>query len=184
METNGTDRLSNFGDFVRRSEENRETAEQQAHYRPSVELALMMVRIRKYLGISQRQFAERVGVSQAYIAKLESGAANPSLRKLNDLLRKAGVTLNVSATVRLSPQAEQEAFEVSGSNEQEHHLSEGEMMHLTTVIEGVIEAVGRSRIDERPLEEEAVVGEIIARYRARELSKPRHSRDSLRYSVQ
>ncbi len=44
-------------------------------------------RIRKELGITQEELAERAGVTQAYIAKLESGKVDPRLSTFNRILQ-------------------------------------------------------------------------------------------------
>ena len=52
----------------------------------------MLKRLREKRGMTQEQLAAKVGVSQTYIAKLESGAkTNPSL----DLLKKLAKALKV-----------------------------------------------------------------------------------------
>ncbi|NJE25518.1 CBS domain-containing protein [Thermococcus sp. MV5] len=44
-------------------------------------------KLRKELGITQEELAERAGVTQAYIAKLESGKVDPRLSTFNRILR-------------------------------------------------------------------------------------------------
>ncbi|WP_048148321.1 CBS domain-containing protein [Palaeococcus ferrophilus] len=44
-------------------------------------------RIRKELGITQEELAERAGVTQAYIAKLENGRVDPRLSTFNKILQ-------------------------------------------------------------------------------------------------
>lgn len=55
---------------------------------------------RRRAGLSQRELAERTGVPQSTVARIESGAADPRTRTLDRLLRACGEQLE--ATPRLS----------------------------------------------------------------------------------
>lgn len=44
-------------------------------------------------GLTQRELADRMGVSQKYIVQLESGAATKALERLFDFAAQTGVTL-------------------------------------------------------------------------------------------
>jgi transcriptional regulator with XRE-family HTH domain len=50
-------------------------------------------RSRKKLGLSMRELAEGVGVSESYISQLEKGVVNPSLGTLKKLADKLCVTM-------------------------------------------------------------------------------------------
>ena len=50
---------------------------------------------RKIAGITQKELAERTGVNQADISKLENGNGNPSLRTLQRLAAGLGKTLKI-----------------------------------------------------------------------------------------
>ena len=50
-----------------------------------LEIATALATARKNAGITQVELAELAGVSQAYIAKLESGDANPSIGNIGRL---------------------------------------------------------------------------------------------------
>jgi len=55
------------------------------------------VRVRREeLGWSQRQLAERAGMSQPGIARFEAGGTNPTLPLLERLAQALGLALNVS----------------------------------------------------------------------------------------
>ena len=56
-----------------------------------------MIRVRQALALSQTELARQAGVTQSYVAKLESGAANPSLRSFDKLLGLLGYTLTFDA---------------------------------------------------------------------------------------
>ena len=51
---------------------------------------------REELGWSQRQLAERAGMSQPSVARFEAGGTNPTLPLLERLANALGLTLNVS----------------------------------------------------------------------------------------
>ena len=62
-------------------------------------LALTLAKARATLGLTQKALAEKVGVSQAYIARLEGGEANPTLARAGSLL----ATLGLSLTTDIAP---------------------------------------------------------------------------------
>ena len=55
------------------------------------EVAAELVRHRSENGLSQREFAERLGVSQPRVAKLESGEHNPDVNTLVNISRATGL---------------------------------------------------------------------------------------------
>lgn len=62
------------------------------------EFAIMqaMMDSRKASGMTQKQLAEKTGINQADISKLERGNANPSLRTLQRLASGMGMRLKLS----------------------------------------------------------------------------------------
>ena len=50
-----------------------------------MDFALALTKARKESDLTQQQLAERLGVSQAYIARLESGLANPTIGKAGSI---------------------------------------------------------------------------------------------------
>lgn len=68
-----------------------------AEIQPSIDVSLLLVKLRLDLGLSQREFARRAGVSPSYISQLESGTANPSVRRLDTILRSVGSRLVMKA---------------------------------------------------------------------------------------
>jgi HTH-type transcriptional regulator / antitoxin HipB len=69
-------------------------AYEQARLR--VELADAVRTRREELGLSQRQLAERAGMTQPGIARFEAGGTTPTLPLLERLATALGLTLNVS----------------------------------------------------------------------------------------
>ena len=68
-----------------------------------VDFAITLTKVRKSLGLKQKQMADKLGVSQPYIAKLEGGEANPTLGRIGALLAMLGRRL-VTQTAPLSPE--------------------------------------------------------------------------------
>lgn len=61
-----------------------------------LEFGLAIAVARKSLGMTQREAAHRCGVSQAYLSKLESGDANPTIGQVGSILGAWWLGLNVS----------------------------------------------------------------------------------------
>ena len=64
--------------------------------------ALALAEARTRAGLTQKELANEAGVSQAYIAKLEGGEANPTLDRIGTLLAVLGLSLTTDTTT-LSP---------------------------------------------------------------------------------
>jgi transcriptional regulator with XRE-family HTH domain len=64
--------------------------------------ALTLSKARMKLALTQKELAEKIGVSQSYIAKLEGGEANPTLERIGSLLGMLGLSL-ITDTTSLSP---------------------------------------------------------------------------------
>ena len=54
-----------------------------------------MIDARKRSGLTQKQLAERTGIAQADISKLENGNANPSLRTIKRLAAGMGMRVKL-----------------------------------------------------------------------------------------
>jgi len=52
----------------------------------SSELVAAVTEVRRSIGITQSELAERTGIAQSYISKMENGGAKPSLRTLIRLI--------------------------------------------------------------------------------------------------
>jgi transcriptional regulator with XRE-family HTH domain len=59
-------------------------------------LASMLIAARTGAKLTQAELAERMGTSQSTIARLESGAAKPSLSTLRRLAQATGMRLTIS----------------------------------------------------------------------------------------
>ncbi|MCK4425157.1 MAG: helix-turn-helix transcriptional regulator [Deltaproteobacteria bacterium] len=58
-------------------------------------LAITLSRARRNLNMTQKKFAEKLGKSQPYIAKLESGDANPTIGAIGSMLAVVGLSLEI-----------------------------------------------------------------------------------------
>jgi len=63
--------------------------------RPRLDIAIQLRWLREDLGLTQRELAARVGVSQQQIAKLENPEGNPTIGTLEAIARKAGARFAV-----------------------------------------------------------------------------------------
>ncbi len=61
-------------------------------------LAITLAKARVAKGLTQQELAEKAGVSQAYIAKLEGGEANPTFGRVGSLLAVMGFSLTTETT--------------------------------------------------------------------------------------
>ena len=59
------------------------------------EFAIVLCRARDRAGATQKELADRLGVSQAYIAKLSAGDANPTLGAAGRMLAALGFSLRM-----------------------------------------------------------------------------------------
>lgn len=62
---------------------------------PEFSIIQAMIDARKASGLTQQQLAEKTGIAQADISKLENGSANPSLRTLRRLADGLGMRLKL-----------------------------------------------------------------------------------------
>lgn len=62
---------------------------------PQFSLASQLIALRSATGLTQREFAERVGMKQSQIARIESGKQIPKLETLAKLAEAAGYSVEV-----------------------------------------------------------------------------------------
>jgi transcriptional regulator with XRE-family HTH domain len=68
-----------------------------------LEFAVTLTRVRRDSNLTQDEIANKIGVSQPYIAKLEGGEANPTIGRIGSLLAILGRRL-VTHTAPLLPE--------------------------------------------------------------------------------
>jgi transcriptional regulator with XRE-family HTH domain len=96
-----------FEDDLKKELQDLESAKYFGAARATSGFALTLALARKKLGITQQELAKKAGVSQAYIARLESGEANPTLERIGSLLAVLGLSLTFGV-IPLSPYTERE----------------------------------------------------------------------------
>jgi transcriptional regulator with XRE-family HTH domain len=99
--------MRTFEDDLRKELQDPEAARYFGAARANSSFAITLAFARKKLGVTQQELAERAGVSQAYIAKLEGGEANPTLGRVGSLLAVLGLSLTTDVAP-LSPYAEKQ----------------------------------------------------------------------------
>ena len=62
---------------------------------PEFSIMQAMIDARRQSGLTQKQLAERTGIAQGDISKLENGSANPSVRTLLRLADGMGMRLKI-----------------------------------------------------------------------------------------
>jgi transcriptional regulator with XRE-family HTH domain len=59
------------------------------------ELGLLLAERRRQLGMTQQEFADFVGVPRLWVAQVETGKTNPTLSRLLEVVRLAGLSLSL-----------------------------------------------------------------------------------------
>ncbi len=67
------------------------------------EIGKTLFTIRKRMNLTQKQLSDKLGISQPYIAKLESGEANPTIGSVGEILGVLGFIL-IADTVPINPE--------------------------------------------------------------------------------
>ena len=87
--------MTNFNDFLKEQLKNPEFRAEYEALEPEFSIMQVMLDARKSAGLTQAQLAERTGIAQADISKLESGNANPSLKTLQRLAAGMGMCVKI-----------------------------------------------------------------------------------------
>ena len=77
--------MTNFDDFLKEQLKDPEFRAEYDALEPEFTIIQAMLEARKSSGLTQKQLAERTGIAQADISKIETGEANPSLNTLKRL---------------------------------------------------------------------------------------------------
>ncbi len=72
-----------------------ETVTEYEELRPQYEVISQIIKARDEQGITQVQLAERTGIKQSNISRLEGGNYNPSLEFLSRIARGLGMELHI-----------------------------------------------------------------------------------------
>ena len=87
--------MSNFNDYLSQKMKDPAFKAEYDALEPEFSIIQAMIDARKASGLTQQQLAEKTGIAQADISKLENGSANPSLRTLRRLAAGMGMQLTL-----------------------------------------------------------------------------------------
>lgn len=82
-------------DFLKEQLKDPEFRAEYEALEPEFAIIQAMIDARKNTGLTQKELAEKTGITQADISKLENGNANPSLRTLRRLAKGLGMRLKI-----------------------------------------------------------------------------------------
>ena len=93
--TRGVTNMSEYSDLLAEQLNDPEVKAAYNALEPEFAIIQAMIDARKSSGLTQKQLAERTGIAQADISKLESGNANPSLKTLQRLAAGMGMKIKI-----------------------------------------------------------------------------------------
>ena len=88
--------MSDFRKYLEKQIQNPDFKAEWDALEPELSIMQAVIDARKESGLTQQQLAERTGISQADISKLENGNANPSLKTLQRLASAMDKKLKIS----------------------------------------------------------------------------------------
>ena len=92
--------MTNYKDFLNEQLQNEEFKKEYDELDVEFSIIQTMLDARKAAGLTQKDLAERTGIAQADISKLENGNANPSLKTLQRLASGMGMRLKLEFNIR------------------------------------------------------------------------------------
>ncbi|MDE5907877.1 MAG: helix-turn-helix transcriptional regulator [Lachnospiraceae bacterium] len=87
--------MSEFQEFLNEQFQDDEFRKEWEDIQPEMDVIRAMVDARISQNLTQKELAERTGINQADISKLENGTRNPSLKLLKRLADGMGMTLKL-----------------------------------------------------------------------------------------
>ena len=87
--------MSSYRDFLNEQLKDPALKAEYDALEPEFAIIQAMIDARKTAGLTQKQLAERTGIAQADISRLENGNANPSLRTLQRLAKGMGMRMQI-----------------------------------------------------------------------------------------
>lgn len=89
---------TNFKDYLNEQLQDPTFKTEWEALEPEYAIIQAMIDARKASGLTQRELAERTGIAQGDISKMENGSANPSIRTLQRLAAGMGMKLQLAFT--------------------------------------------------------------------------------------
>lgn len=87
--------MSEFKEFLEDQLKDNEFKKEWENIQPEMDVIRAMVDARISQNLTQKELAERTGINQADISKLENGTRNPSLKLLKRLAEGMDMTLKL-----------------------------------------------------------------------------------------
>ena len=88
--------MSSYDAFFNEMMKDPEVKREYDALEPEFQLVREMIRARREAGLTQKGLAERTGIQQSNISRIENGNGNPSLSTLNKLAQGLGKKLVIS----------------------------------------------------------------------------------------
>jgi ribosome-binding protein aMBF1 (putative translation factor) len=87
--------MSKFSEYKQKKLQDSEFKKEYDALETEFDIIQAMIDARKQSGLTQKELAERTGINQADISKLENGTANPSIRTLRRLADGMGMKMKL-----------------------------------------------------------------------------------------
>ena len=87
--------MKKFDDFLEEQMQNQEFKKEYDDLQPEFDVIRAIVDARTSQNLTQKQLAEKTGINQADIIKLENGTRNPSINLLKRLADGMGMMLKI-----------------------------------------------------------------------------------------
>ena len=87
--------MTNFNDFLNEQLKDPDFKKEYDALAPEFAIIQAIIDARKSTGMTQKDLAEKTGITQGDISRLETGSANPSLKTLQRLAEGMGMTLKL-----------------------------------------------------------------------------------------
>ncbi|MDY4493527.1 MAG: helix-turn-helix transcriptional regulator [Erysipelotrichaceae bacterium] len=87
--------MKTLNDMLEKQLKDEEFRKEYETIQPEIDIIKALVDARNSLNLTQKELAERTGINQADISKIENGTKNPSLNLLKRLADGMGMTLKI-----------------------------------------------------------------------------------------
>lgn len=87
--------MRKFDDFLAEQLEDEDFRQEYENLQPEFDVIRAMIEARISKNLTQKQLAERTGINQADISKLENGTRNPSIKLLKRLSEGMDMALKI-----------------------------------------------------------------------------------------
>ena len=87
--------MRTFDDMLAKQLQNEDFRKEYEAIQPEMDVIRAIVEARTSQNLTQKELAERTGINQADISKLENGTRNPSLKLLKRLAHGMGMQLKI-----------------------------------------------------------------------------------------